>query len=148
MADAAAAVGRLRADRSSLRAVFSVGFCFGGRLSFLAGTRAELGLSGVVGFYGPPTGAGRNDAPAPLDVASDIRCPVLGLFGGADQGIPASAIAAFDDALSSAGVEHELITYPEAPHSFFDRKADQFADASADAWERVLDFVSQRTASG
>ena len=46
-------------------------------------------------------------------------------------------------ALTAADVPHELVTYPDAPHSFFDRKADQYADASADAWRRVLDFVAQ-----
>ncbi len=125
--------------------IFSVGFCFGGRLAFLAGTRPELDLSGVIGFYGPTAGPGRAGAPAPLDLAGQFRAPVLGLFGGADQGIPQDSIEAFRRALTASGIDNELVSYPGAPHSFFDRKAAQFADASEDAWRRVLDFVERNT---
>ena len=126
-----------------VRSVFAVGFCFGGRLAFLTGSRPELGLAGVIGFYGVPAGPGRAEMPAPLDVASQFVAPVLGLFGAADQSIPQASVDAFGSALSAAGVENELVTYPGAPHSFFDRKAAQFADASTDAWTRVLDFVQR-----
>ena len=54
-------------------------------------------------------------------------------------------MAAFKRSLGTARAEHELVTYPGAPHSFFDRKAEQFADASADAWRRVLEFVGRLT---
>jgi carboxymethylenebutenolidase len=74
-----------------------------------------------------------------------MRSPVLGLFGGADQGIPAEVVATFAGALEAAAVEHDVVTYPDAPHSFFDRKADEFADTSADAWRRVLAFVGSHT---
>ena len=70
---------------------------------------------------------------------------MLGLFGGDDPGIPADAIAAFDQALAQKGVDHEMVTYADAPHSFFDRKAEQFADDSADAWRRIQEFVRART---
>jgi carboxymethylenebutenolidase len=52
-------------------------------------------------------------------------------------------VATFERALGAAGVEHEVVTYDGAPHSFFDRKHDEFADASADAWRRVLAFVDR-----
>jgi carboxymethylenebutenolidase len=70
---------------------------------------------------------------------------VLGLFGGADEGIPADAVATFTRALEAAGVEHDIVTYPGATHSFFDRKAQEFAAESADAWTRVLAFVAAHT---
>ena len=79
--------------------------------------------------------------PAPADVADEIEAPILGLFGGADAGIPPAAVEAFDAALDEAGVEHRLITYPGAPHSFFDRKAAEFAKESAAAWQEVLGFI-------
>jgi carboxymethylenebutenolidase len=50
---------------------------------------------------------------------------------------------AFDEALDEAGVEHEVVVYPGAPHSFFDRKHEEFADASEDAWNRVLAFLER-----
>lgn len=144
-ADASAGVAALRSRGSDVRAVFSVGFCMGGRFSFLMGIRDELALSGVVGFYGPVVGAGRGGAPAPVDVADQFGCPVLGLFGGTDQGIPATDVAAFDAALSEAGIDHELVTYPGAPHSFFDRKQADHAEASTDAWQHILEFVRRHT---
>jgi len=125
--------------------IFVVGFCFGGRLAFDSGTLGP-DLAGAIGFYGVPIGS-RNDIPAPVDVAGSLRSPVLGLFGGADAAIPDTAVTAFGAALTAAGVPHDLVTYPDAPHSFFDRKADQYADASADAWQRILAFVARYSAT-
>lgn len=142
--DASAGMHRLR-EVAKPRASFSVGFCMGGRLSFVSLTRPGLGLAGAIGFYGWPVGPSRNGTPAPADVAEEMRGAVLGLFGGADQGIPPDAVAAFDRALDAAGVEHEIVAYPGAPHSFFDRKAAEFADVSADAWQHVFDFVAAHT---
>ena len=64
---------------------------------------------------------------------------------GDDQNITAEDNAAFERALQAAGIEHELVTYEGAPHSFFDRKQEQFAAASDDAWQRVLSFVETHT---
>ncbi len=147
-ADIAAGVAAIRSEETTGRtapdAVFTLGFCMGGRMSFLAGTLG-LDLAGVIGFYGTLVGPWRNDAPEPVALAPAIASPVLGLFGGADQGITPEAIAAFDAALSAAGTEHRLVTYPGAPHSFFDRKAAEFAEASAAAWDETLRFVGVPT---
>jgi carboxymethylenebutenolidase len=140
--DVGACVAELR--RRGARAIFSVGFCFGGRHSWLAAA-ARHGLAGAVGFYGMP--ASRESGPGPLDVADRMECPILALQAGDDQHITAEVNEAFDAALSAAGVEHEVVTYPRAPHSFFDRKQEQFADASEDAWRRVLEFVDRYAAS-
>ena len=143
-ADIAAGVAALRAAdgaRAGASAVFTIGFCMGGRMSFLAATLG-LELAGVIGLYGWPVGPSSNDAPAPADVAADLGSPVLGIFGGADGGIPPVAVATFEQALIEAGVAHEIVTYPDAPHSFFDRKATEFADASAAAWSSILAFVA------
>ena len=141
-ADVTAATAELRRD-GRVRATFTLGFCFGGRLAYNTGTFG-LNLAGSIAFYGGPVSE-RPGFPAPITLAPAMANPVLGLFGGADDGIPAEGIAQFDAALTAAGVEHELITYPGAPHSFFDRKAADFADAAADSWRRSLDFVTART---
>jgi carboxymethylenebutenolidase len=130
-------------ERRRGRAVFTIGFCFGGRLAFLANTLG-LDLAGSIGFYGWPVGA-RGDIPAPADSTGLMTAPVLAIFGGADKGIPPEAVETFRDALAATGIPHEVVTYPAAPHSFFDRKAEEFADASADTWERVLAFISTNT---
>lgn len=124
--------------------LFTIGFCFGGRMSFLSATLG-LGLAGAIGFYGSPVGPGRGGSPAPADVAGQIEAPILGLFGGADPGIPPEAIEAFDTALGRARVEHRLVTYPNAPHSFFDRKAAEYEKESEQAWPEVLAFIRDHT---
>jgi len=70
-----------------------------------------------------------------------MGAPVLGLFGGADPSIPPEAIAEFDLALGTAGVERRFVTFSGAPHSFFDRKFDEFVAQNAAAWQEVLAFV-------
>jgi carboxymethylenebutenolidase len=141
-ADTIAAVAAVGERVGETRFV-SVGFCFGGGESFLATTNRDLGLQGAVGFY-----AGLNRAKwgmeGPLDRAADMNGPLLGLFGGADQGITEEQIAEFSDRLDKAGVEHDFHVYPGAPHSFFDRKQEEYADASQDAWRRVLAFLTSR----
>jgi len=146
-ADVAAAVRFLRSDEMGVQGgIFTVGFCFGGRASLLQGIE-DHGLAGVIGFYGLPTGPSRNGSAAPADVADRYRCPVLTLYGGADPAIPPEAVETFDRALEHAGVEHESVTYPGAPHSFFDRTQDVHAEASADAWGRILSFMARHAGS-
>jgi carboxymethylenebutenolidase len=66
-------------------------------------------------------------------------------MGGQDAGIPLEDVASFDAALDDAGVEHDLVVYDGAPHSFFDRKQEEFAAESEDAWSRTLAFIDATT---
>jgi carboxymethylenebutenolidase len=142
-ADVAAAVAHLRSpEGGSYKSVFTVGFCFGGRNSWLAAAGGH-DLAGAIGFYGNP--ATRDGHPGPDDRAREMKAPILALQAGDDQNITADHNAAFTAALSAAGVEHELITYEGAPHSFFDRRYEEFADASDDAWRRVLAFIERHS---
>lgn len=143
LTDAAAALAYLKTGAGSVYTTFTVGFCLGGSVSFLSGT-ADLPLTGVIGFYAGMTrdfgGYGTL-----LDRAEQIKHPALGLFGGADPGIPAKDVHTFDEKLDTAGVEHKIIIYPGAPHSFFDRRAADYAEASADAWQQILGFIQAHT---
>lgn len=123
------------------RSIFTVGFCFGGRKSWLAAASGHS-LAGAIGFYGRP-GPGQDGSPGPTQRATELAAPILALQAGDDPGIPVEDSQAFDHALDEAGVEHEVVIYAGAPHSFFDRKYEEFADASADAWNRVLAFVER-----
>ncbi len=88
----------------------------------------------------------RNGQPGPdRSAPREIAAPILALQAGDDQNITAEHNAAFDAALTAAGVEHEVVTYAGAPHSFFDRKHEEYAEASEDAWERVLAFIERAT---
>ena len=129
-ADAAAAVARLY--EAGATTIFTVGFCFGGRLSWTLAAKG-LGVAGAVGFYGRP-----GDVPV-----EEIEAPILALQAGDDANITHEHNEEFRARLRAAGIEHELIEYEGAPHSFFDRKQEQFQDASDDAWRRTLAFVER-----
>jgi carboxymethylenebutenolidase len=141
-ADIAAAAAYLRSpDGGAVKSLYSVGFCFGGAISYLQAA-SGLGYAGVIGFYGWPLGLKRwPDRPKPIDAVDRYACPVLSIFGGADEGIPQADVDQFEAACKRAAVRHDSTVYPGAPHSFFDRKYDEFKDASADAWRRVRQFV-------
>lgn len=145
--DVAAAVSYLRGLPDAPRSIFTVGFCFGGGVSFIQAANKH-GLAGVIGFYGRPIGPTRTGGPAPIDRVEEFSCPVLGLFGGADTAITPDNIQQFDSALTRVGIEHELVIYPGAPHSFFDRMQDKYANESADAWKRMLAFIGAHTQRG
>jgi len=136
-ADVRAAVEWLRETGAS--SVFTVGFCFGGRNSWLSAAGGH-GLAGAIGFYGAP---GQREHPGPIQRAGEMKAPILALQAGDDRNITAADNAEFAQALTEAGVEHEMVTYPGAPHSFFDRRQEEFADDSADAWSRVLAFIER-----
>jgi carboxymethylenebutenolidase len=137
--DIATAMATLR-ERTDAARIATVGFCFGGSQSFYAGENAGLGLDRVVGFYGGLKE--RPGRPPGRDEAAKMAVPVLALFGGADESIPPEHREIFERNLERAGVEHEIVVYPGAPHSFFDRKQDEWAEASADAWRRTLAFLA------
>jgi carboxymethylenebutenolidase len=95
----------------------------------------------AVAWYGPPTRA-QKDEPKPiaaLDVAAEVPCPVLLLYGEADQGIPVADVDKEEAALKAAGRTVEKVIYPGAPHGFHaDYRASYRADAAKDGWSRCL----------
>ena len=139
-ADTRTAVEHLRG--LGVEHVFTVGFCFGGRASWVAAASGH-GLAGAIGFYGSPTR--ERGGASPVQRAAQMAAPILALQAGDDQNITADDNAAFERALTDAGVEHEIVTYDGAPHSFFDRKQEAFADVSDDAWRRTLAFVDSHS---
>jgi len=136
-ADTAAGVARLRSPQGgAVRAVFTVGFCFGGGHSWRQAASGH-GLAGAIGFYGNPQLA--------LDALDRVEAPLLVLVAGDDRARPVSAFEDFDRRLAAAAVPHDMHVYEGAPHSFFDRAFERHADASADAWRRMLDFIARHT---
>ena len=114
-----------------------VGFCMGGRL-VLATSLVEDNLGATVAFYGSPLSP---------EQAPEVKAPLLGLYGSADQGIPVDSVQAMGDALQAAGVEHEIHVYEGAQHAFFnDTRASYDAEAAADAWTRTLEWFRSRLA--
>jgi carboxymethylenebutenolidase len=139
-ADFDAAIAYLRGPHAgTCRAVISLGFCMGGRFAFTTAHR-RFALAGAIGLYGFPDAL--NGASGPIQLAPEMTAPVLGLFAGDDEGIPASTVDAFDKALTEAGNPHEIVTYPGATHGFFEADAEVFRPQCADVWRRVLDFAA------
>ena len=112
----------------------SVGFCFGGRMSLTLGISRPL--NAICTFYG----GGMQTIFDQL--RTNLKAPVLGLFGDADVSIPAGTVEEFDKLLDEVGVEHEVIMYPNSGHAFFRDSDPQvyIPEASKDAWERVKKF--------
>ena len=75
----------------------------------------------------------------PIDLVKALKAPVLGLYGGADQGIPLESVERMRAALKAAGSKSEIVVYPDAPHGFFaDYRPTYRADAARDGWKRLL----------
>ena len=121
--------------------VFTIGFCFGGSNSWHQAANG-LGLAGAIGFYGHPDREFPPGSTSLLGRVGEMACPILALMAGDDAGIPVELADRFRDALTAAGVPNDVVVYPGAPHSFFDRKYEQFASESADAWNRVMAFIA------
>src|SRR5206468_6437788 len=136
-ADVAAGLAHLRSPAGGgASSTFTVGFCFGGSLSWRQ-SAAQPGLAGAIGFYGRPANE-RNAIP-------QMRAPLLLLIAGDDWATPRDEFEKFGQELTEANVPHEMVVYEGAPHSFFDRGFEQHRAASDDAWRQMLDFIKDQT---
>jgi carboxymethylenebutenolidase len=114
------------------------GFCWGGRIAWLYAAHQPR-LRAAVAWYGRLGGDPTPLTPRhPLDLAGQLHAPVLGLYGGQDQGIPLASVEAMRTAVRAAGGNAEIIVYPEAPHAFFaDYRPSYRPAAAADGWHRL-----------
>jgi len=144
-ADVDAAVKYLHDAGFADRHIGIVGFCFGGRVTFLIATRRKLGAA--VGFYGGGIVTSRLPIFQPLigDTAK-LATPWLGLFGDADTGIPVADVEQLRATLDrEAKVAHEIVRYPGAEHGFHCDVRPSYDEAAAkDAWRRTLDWFQRQ----
>ncbi|HVX65334.1 MAG TPA: dienelactone hydrolase family protein [Bryobacteraceae bacterium] len=115
------------------------GFCWGGRIVWLYAAHNPRLKAGAA-WYGRLVGQTDDLRPKqPLDVAASIKAPVLGLYGGQDQGIPLDTVEKMRTALKAAGNKSEIIVYPDAPHGFnADYRPSYRKEAATEAWGRML----------
>jgi len=130
------AKGTGKADTSKLGIT---GFCWGGRIVWLYAAH-NPDLDAGVAWYGRLVGQSSELTPKhPIDLAADMKAPVLGLYGGADTGIPVDTVEQMKKALTAAGKKHEFMVYPDTPHAFHaDYRPSYRKEAAEDGWKRAL----------
>jgi carboxymethylenebutenolidase len=144
LTDVDAALAHLRSAGFADKQIGIVGFCMGGRVTFLACARRAIGAG--VGFYGGSIVGGWPPGFAALDgEASTLQAPWLGLFGDKDASIPVEHVEQLRDALKSAPVDSDIVRYPNAGHGFHSepRPSSYVPEAAADAWRRTLDWFGR-----
>jgi carboxymethylenebutenolidase len=140
MSDLDAAVAYAKASGKADTAKLAVtGFCWGGRITWLYAAH-NPDLKAAVAWYGPIDRPRTKLQPKyPIDLAADLKTPVLGLYGGADQGIPVESVEKMAAACKSAGKTCEIKIYPDTPHGFnADYRPSYRADQAKDGWARLL----------
>ena len=149
LSDMRAALDHLRATGWTDRQIGVIGFCLGGRVSFLVAGHEALGAA--ISFYGGGVVAGRTESmPALLDLVPGMRTPWLGLFGDADSTIPIEDVERLRHELNStADVDTAVVRYPDAAHGFHCDARDSYDEAAAtDGWRRTLEWLDDHLASG
>jgi carboxymethylenebutenolidase len=149
MADLDAAVAYTASTRKADVARLSVtGFCWGGRVVWLYAAH-NAKLKAGVAWYGRLLGAtGAMTPKHPLDIAKDLKAPVLGLYGAKDRGIPLDSVEKMREALRAAGNTNSRIdVYPEADHGFHaDYRPTYHASSAKDGWQKLQAWFEQNGA--
>ncbi len=140
MTDLDAAVAWAKATGKANTAKLGItGFCWGGRIVWLYVAHNPNVKAGAA-WYGRLVAEPDKLHPKnPVDLATDLKAPVLGLYGGADQGIPAETVDRMRAALKAANKTAEIVVYPDTPHAFFaDYRQSYRKDKAEDGWKRML----------
>jgi carboxymethylenebutenolidase len=147
MSDFDAAVEWAAKNKGDAKRVGVTGFCWGGRITWLYAAHNPKAKAGVA-WYGRLVGDGTELQPKnPIDLVPSLKVPVLGLYGGNDQGIPLDTIERMRAALKKAGNASEIVVYPDAPHGFFNDTRPSFRkEDAADGWRRLLAWFRQHGA--
>jgi carboxymethylenebutenolidase len=119
------------------------GFCWGGRITWLYCAHNSQVKAGVA-WYGKLTGTNSDLQPAhPIDIASQLKVPVLGLYGGKDNGIPLDSIEGMKKLLATSDSHSEIQVYADAPHAFFaDYRPSYRKEAAEDGWKRLQEWLA------
>lgn len=131
-------------NKGSATAVAETGFCRGGRNTWLYATH-NANLKAAVAWYGPIKGATSEIQPkVVLDVADQLKCPLLGLYGEKDTGIAVPDVKEAEAKARAAGKTVEIVVYPDAPHGFHADYRPSYRQVDAeDGWKRMLDWFKR-----
>jgi len=127
-----------------IRRMGITGFCWGGRISWLYAAHNPQ-LRAAVAWYGRLIGEKTmKQQKHPIDIAVDLGAPVLGLYGGQDDGIPLESVEQMRQALHAANAKAEIVVYPDAGHAFnADYRPSYHAESAQDGWARMLTWFKQ-----
>jgi len=145
LADLDATVAWIKAsERGNIEKLGITGFCWGGRIVWLYAAHSPQVKAGVA-WYGRLVGKANELQPThPLDLAASLKAPVLGLYGGSDQGIPLETVEQMKQALRAADSPSTIIVYPDTPHAFYaDYRASYRKEAAEDGWSRLLAWFKE-----
>jgi carboxymethylenebutenolidase len=139
MADLDAAANFAAAGAGDIDYLYMTGFCWGGRLAWLYAAESSR-LRAAVAWYGRLIGdTDEIHQRHPLGIVENLQCPVLGLYGGQDEGIPRDTVDAMRAAIAKTQKNSDIYVYPQAGHGFFaDFRPSFNADAAQDGWHRML----------
>ncbi len=142
--DLDACVGWAKAHGGDTARLGITGFCWGGRITWLYAAHNPQVKAGVA-WYGRLVGQASELTPKhPSDLAAALKVPVLGLYGGADQGIPLDTVWAMQEKLKAAGGQSTIHIYDDAPHAFHADYRPSYRKAAAeDGWQRLLAWFKQ-----
>jgi carboxymethylenebutenolidase len=123
------------------------GFCWGGRITWLYAAHQPK-VNAAVAWYGKLVGTNSALTPQhPLDIAAKLKAPVLGLYGGADTGIPLESVLNMQNALLQQldSAKSNIHVYPDTPHAFHADYRASYREAQAkDGWNRMLRWMSEQ----
>ncbi|HVK55912.1 MAG TPA: dienelactone hydrolase family protein [Burkholderiales bacterium] len=140
MADLDAVVQWVKASgKGDTKRLGITGFCWGGRITWLYAAH-NPGVKAAAAWYGRLVGQSSPITPKnPIDIVGDLKAPVLGLYGGADTGIPVDTVEQMREALKKAGKKAEIIVYPDTPHAFHaDYRPSYRKEQAEDGWKRLV----------
>ncbi len=138
--DATAAWARASGKADTARLGIT-GFCYGGRIVWLYAAHNPSLRAGVAWYGRLMTDKTETQPKHPLDIVNEVKAPVLGLYGGADQGIPNDTVEKMQAALKAAGKPSEIILYPDTPHAFnADYRPSYRKQQAEDGWKRMLEW--------
>jgi carboxymethylenebutenolidase len=137
-----------KSGKGDVKRLGITGFCWGGRIVWLYAAHSPRLKAGVA-WYGRLVGQANDLTPKyPLDLVADLKAPVLGLYGGADQGIPNETVEQMQAALKTAGKPSEIVLYPDTPHGFYaDYRPSYRKEQAQDGWKRLQEWFKKNGAA-
>ncbi|MEW6491460.1 MAG: dienelactone hydrolase family protein [Cyanobacteriota bacterium] len=133
-----------KSSKGNINKLGITGFCWGGRITWLYSAHNPNVKAGVA-WYGRLVGESTALTPEhPVDIADELKAPILGLYGGSDTGIPVETVEQMREALKAENKDSKIIVYPDTPHAFFaDYRPSYRQEQAEDGWKRLLAWFNQ-----